>query len=99
MKMVMPGILTLSDWRSEVEPSWRLEPFSKEQFSGQMTEPLLRIRATPGPKNAEYIMPPYPPHQGFPGREPWTAPDLNTFFSIIVTLYIRRSNAEEDGAQ
>jgi hypothetical protein len=35
MKMVMPEILTLSDWRSEVELSWRLEPFSKEQFSGQ----------------------------------------------------------------
>jgi hypothetical protein len=39
MKMVIPGILTLSGWRSEVEPSWRLEPFSKEQFSGQMTKP------------------------------------------------------------
>jgi hypothetical protein len=37
MKMVIPGILTFSNWRSEVEPSWRLEPFSKEQFSGQMT--------------------------------------------------------------
>jgi hypothetical protein len=35
MQMVMPGIVTFGGWRSEVEPSWRLEPFSKEQFSGQ----------------------------------------------------------------